>query len=73
MSCLNCNQNLLDGLFYCDINDYRVIDNLTDKNLIFIIETHDIEESNEEIGINDNIKYCNFDNCKYIVFPEDSV
>lgn len=73
MSCLNCNQNLLDGLFYCDINDYRVIDNLTDKNLIFVIETHDIEEGNEEIGINDNIKYCNSNNCKYIFFQEDSV
>ena len=31
MSCPNCNKALLDGIYYCDDNDYRVIDNLNDK------------------------------------------
>ena len=42
MSCPVCNQTLLDGIYYCDTNDYRVIDNLNDKNLIFIFKTHDL-------------------------------
>ena len=32
-------QSLLNGVYYCDTSDYRVIDNLTDKNLIFIFKT----------------------------------
>ena len=44
MSCPKCNQTLLNGIYYCDINDYRIIDNITDKNLIFIFKTHDIEQ-----------------------------
>lgn len=71
MSCPNCNQNLLNGVFYCDTNDYRVIDNLNDRNLIFIIETHEIEDDNEEIGDNQNIQYCNHQDCRYLKFPED--
>ncbi len=71
MSCPNCNQNLLNGVFYCDVNDYRVIDNLNDRNLIFIIETHEIEDDNEEIGDNQNIQYCNHQDCRYLKFPED--
>ena len=70
MSCPNCNQNLLNGIFYCSTNDYRVIDNLNDKNLIFIIETHEIDSDDEEIGINDNIQYCNHQNCNYILYPD---
>ena len=71
MSCPNCNHNLLNGVFYCDVNDYRVIDNLNDRNLIFIIETHEIEDDNEEIGDNQNIQYCNHQDCRYLKFPED--
>ena len=71
MSCPNCNHNLLNGVFYCDTNDYRVIDNLNDRNLIFIIEIHEIEDDNEEIGDNQNIQYCNQQDCRYLKFPED--
>ena len=67
MSCPNCNQPLLNGIYYCDDNDYKVIDNLNDKNLIFIFKTHDL--AGDDIEINDNcvIKYCNFQNCKYFI------
>ena len=69
MSCPNCNQNLLDGIYYCDTSDYRVIDTIDDKNLIFIFKTHDIPSDDIEINDNSNIQYCNANNCKYIVFP----
>ncbi len=71
MSCPNCNQTLLDGVYYCDSSDYRVIDNLTDKKLIFIFKTHDL--SSDDIEINDNtvIKYCNANDCKYFQFVND--
>ena len=68
MSCPNCNQTLLDGVYYCDINDNRVIDNMTDKNLIFIFKPHDIPSDNVEITDNITIKYCNANDCKYIDF-----
>lgn len=71
MSCPNCNKTLLDGIYYCDDNDYRVIDNLNDKNLIFIFKTHDLPSDNIEITDNLVIKYCNFENCKYFLFMDD--
>ena len=60
MSCPKCNQTLLNGIYYCDINDYRIIDNITDKNLIFIFKTHDIPSDDVEITDNTTIQYCNF-------------
>ncbi len=72
MSCENCNQNLLNGVYYCNTTDYRIIDNINDKNLIFIFKTHDLPSDDIEISDNVNIKYCNSNDCKYIVFPEDS-
>lgn len=71
MSCENCNQSLLNGIYYCDISDYRVIDNITDKNLIFIFKTHDLP--NDDIEIEDNIivQYCNHQDCKYIKYPDE--
>ena len=72
MSCPNCNQSLLNGIYYCDTTDYRVIDNLNDKNLIFIFKTHDLLSDDIEITDNTNIQYYNSNDCKYIVFPEDS-
>ena len=71
MSCEICNQSLLNGVYYCDINDYRVIDNLNDKNLIFIFKIHDLSSDDIEISDNINIQYCNRQNCKYLKFPED--
>ena len=68
MSCPKCNQTLLNGIYYCDINDNRVIDNITDKNLIFIFKTHDIPSDDVEITDNITIKYCNANDCKYINF-----
>ena len=70
MSCPNCNQSLLTGIYYCDTTDYRVIDNLNDKNLIFIFKEHDLLSDDIEIGDNSNIQYCNSNDCKYIVFSE---
>ena len=70
MSCPNCNQNLLNGIYYCDTTDYRVIDNLNDTNLIFIFKTHDLLSDDIEITDNTNIQYCNSNDCKYIVFSE---
>jgi len=71
MSCENCNQSLLNGVYYCDTSDYRVIDNMTDKNLIFIFKNHEL--LSDDIEINDNVivQYCNFNNCKYIKYIED--
>lgn len=71
MSCTNCNQSLLNGVYYCDTTDYRVIDNLNDKNLIFIFKTHDLPNDDIEISDNINIQYCNHQNCKYLKFLED--
>ena len=71
MSCPVCNQNLLDGIYYCDTNDYRIIDNLNDKNLIFIFKTHDLPRGDIEISDNLNIHYCNHLNCNYFEFIED--
>ena len=71
MSCENCNQSLLNGVYYCDISDYRVIDNLTDKNLIFIFKTHDLPNDDIEINDNVNIQYCNHENCKYIKYQDE--
>ena len=68
MSSPNCNQTLLNGVYYCDTNDYRVIDNITDKNLIFIFKTHDIPSDDVEITDNSNVRYCNANNCNYINF-----
>ena len=68
MSCPKCNQTLLNGIYYCDINDYRIIDNITDKNLIFIFKTHDIPSDDVEITDNTTIQYCNENDCKYINF-----
>ena len=59
MSCPNCNQDLLNGVYYCDNNDYRVIDNLNDKNLIFIFKTHDLISGDIEINHNTRVKCCN--------------
>ena len=72
MSCPNCNQNVLDGIYYCDKNDYRIIDNLNDKNLVFIFKTHDLPNGDIEISDNSNVKYCNSQNCNYFHFIEDS-
>ena len=58
----------MDGIYYCDTSDYRVIDNITEKNLIFIFKTHDIPSDDVEITDNTSIKYCNANNCKYIDF-----
>ena len=71
MSCERCNQTLLNGVYYCDITDYRVIDNLVDQNLIFIFKTHDLPSDDIEIGDNINIFYCNHQNCNYIKYIED--
>ena len=71
MSCEICNQALLNGVYYCDTTDYRVIDNINDKNIIFIFKTHDLLSDDIEINDNINIQYCNFNNCKYIKYPED--
>mgnify|MGYP001170350079 CR=1 FL=1 len=68
MSCTVCNAQLNTGVYYCDTNDYRVIDNITDKNLIFIFKTHDIPSDDVEITDNSNVKYCNANDCKYIDF-----
>tara|TARA_B100000902_G_C27258903_1_gene889527 strand:+ start:1399 stop:1614 length:216 start_codon:yes stop_codon:yes gene_type:complete len=68
MSCPKCNQTLLSGIYYCDINDYRVIDTIEDKNLIFIFKTHDLPSDDIEITDNTTIKYCNANDCKYIEY-----
>jgi len=66
MSCENCNQELLNGIYYCDTTDYRVIDNMKDKNLIFIFKTHNLPSDDIEITDHIIIQYCNEQNCKYI-------
>ena len=71
MNCIYCNQSLSNGVYYCDIADYRVIDNMTDKNLIFIFKTHDLPSDDIEITDNAIVQYCNHQNCKYIRFMED--
>ena len=68
MSCTVCNAELNTGVYYCDTSDYRVIDNTTDKNLIFIFKTHDIPSDDVEITDNTTIKYCNANDCNYINF-----
>ena len=68
MNCPNCNQILLNGIYYCDINDYRIIDNLNDKNVIFIFKKHELSSDDNEITDSTVIKYCNSDNCKYFQF-----
>ena len=67
MSCPNCNQTLLNGVYYCDTSDYRVIDTIEDKNLIFIFKTHDIPSDDVEITDNTTIQYCNANDCNYIM------
>ncbi len=59
---------LKEGIYLCDTNDYRVIDNLDDKNLIFIFKEHDLPENDIEIGVYSNVKYYNENNEKYILF-----
>lgn len=71
MSCPNCKKNLLSGIYYCDSNDYRIIDNLNDKNLIFIFKPHDLPSGDTEINDSTVIKYCNFENCNYFRFMDD--
>jgi hypothetical protein len=71
MSCGRCNETLLNGVYYCDIADYRVIDNMIDKNLIFIFKTHDLPRDDIEISDNTVVKYCNHQDCRYFKFPED--
>tara|TARA_Y100001935_G_scaffold71429_2_gene59596 strand:+ start:909 stop:1157 length:249 start_codon:yes stop_codon:yes gene_type:complete len=68
MSCPKCNQTLLSGIYYCDTNDYRVIDTVEDKNLIFIFKTHDLPSDDVEITDNSNVTYCNANDCNYINF-----
>lgn len=63
--CENCQANLKEGYYLCDTNDYRIVDNETDKNLIFIYLEHDLPENDPEIGEICKIKYCNENNCKY--------
>ena len=63
--CENCQGNLKDGYYLCDTNDYRIIDNEEEKNLIFIYLEHDIPDEDPEIGEIFKIKYCNENNCKY--------
>ncbi len=71
MNCENCNQSLLNGIYYCNTNDYRIIDNLNDKNLIFIFKTHDLPSDDIEINDNSIVQYCNRQNCKYLKFIDD--
>ena len=68
MSCTVCNAQLNNGVYYCDTSDYRVIDTIEDKNLIFIFKTHDIPSDDVEITDNTTIQYCNANDCKYINF-----
>ena len=68
MNCINCNNPLQNGVYYCSTNDYSVINNIEEKLLIFIFKTHDLEEGDEELEYNESVKYCNNNECKYITF-----
>ena len=56
MNCPNCNSTLEDGTYICSTNDYRII--ASNENLIIIIETHSIDDSDDEIGDSQSVKYC---------------
>ena len=38
MNCINYNNPLQNGVYYCSTNDYRVINNIEEKLLIFIFK-----------------------------------
>ena len=68
--CEICQTTLKEGYYLCDTNDYRIVNNKTDKNLIFIYIEHDLLENDPEIGAICKIKYCNENNCKYYIPDE---
>lgn len=57
MNCNYCKSKMKDGVMLCYTNDYRINDN--SGNLKVIIESHELESDDEEMGDNYPIKYCN--------------
>ena len=56
MNCPSCiSGSLNDGRYLCTLEDYRVVDN--SNNLIWVVQTHDIQSDDEEINDSTNIKY----------------
>jgi len=67
MSCPKCNSDLISATYVCTTTDYRVVD--SESNLIFIyLDNHEIPADDDEIGDSCPCKYCNTNDCKYVIF-----
>ena len=56
MNCTNCNSKMKDGIMLCHTHDYRIND--SSGNLKAIVEFHEIESGDIEIGDTYPIEYC---------------
>ena len=56
MNCPNCEKELKNGKYICRLSDYRIED--TDENLVFVVSTHEIPSTDDEIDSSTDILYC---------------
>lgn len=56
MNCENCNNEMTQGLYKCNLGSYDIVDN--SGNVIINWESHNIDENNVEIGDTSNVHYC---------------
>jgi len=56
MNCSNCGCTMHDAIYVCRENGFQIEDSIND--FVFVIETHDFLNDDEEINSVKNIKYC---------------